>query len=61
MYLSLTVVIVPLVFGEIRYSDMYKITSCVGCLVIVIIITGTTFGLFVCVVLRHKKKQVNLI
>ena len=36
------------------------ITSCVGCLVIVIIITGTTFGLFVCVVLCHKKKQVNL-
>ena len=36
------------------------ITLCVGCLVIVIIITGTTFGLFVCVVLCHKKKQVNL-
>ena len=36
------------------------ITSCVGCLVIVIIITGATFGLFVCVVLCHKKKQVNL-
>ena len=34
--------------------------DCVGCLVIVIIITGTTIGLFVCVVLCHKKKQVNL-
>ena len=36
------------------------ITSCVGCLVTVIIITGTSFGLFSFVVSCHKKKQVNL-
>ena len=36
------------------------ITSCVGCLVTVIIITGTSFVLFACVILCHKKKQVNL-